>query len=159
MLKDSCARNKLIFKIYRQHILIYTDVSSSLGIWFVLSWFTRLWVYGSKSVREIMWYLGSHCGDGWLGAKVKWLPQQWLTGTGGWLAENWAALIIFKCVVMITCMSISSVIASRWMAQDPTDDKSTLVQVMACCHQATSHYLNQCWLRSMLPYGVTGSQP
>ena len=23
---------------------------------------------------------------------------------------------------------------------------STLVQVMACCHQATSHYLNQCWL-------------
>ena len=22
---------------------------------------------------------------------------------------------------------------------------SRLVQVMACCHQATSHYLNQCW--------------
>ena len=25
------------------------------------------------------------------------------------------------------------------------DDKSTLVQVMAWCRQATSHYLNQCW--------------
>ena len=23
--------------------------------------------------------------------------------------------------------------------------RSTLAQVMACCHQATSHYLNQCW--------------
>ena len=27
---------------------------------------------------------------------------------------------------------------------DLTDDKSTLVQVMAWCRQATSHYLNQC---------------
>ena len=25
-------------------------------------------------------------------------------------------------------------------------------QVMACCHQATSHYLNHCWPRSTLPY-------
>ena len=33
----------------------------------------------------------------------------------------------------------------RWlMPQDFTDDKSTLVQVMAWCRQATSRYLNQC---------------
>ena len=31
------------------------------------------------------------------------------------------------------------------MPQDLTDDKSTLVLVMAWCRQATSHYLNQCW--------------
>ena len=37
-------------------------------------------------------------------------------------------------------------------------EKSTLVQVMAWCHQATSHYLNQCWPRSLTPYGVTGPQ-
>ena len=36
-----------------------------------------------------------------------------------------------------------------------TDDKSTLVQVMAWCRQATSHYLNQCWPRSPTPYGIT----
>ena len=30
-----------------------------------------------------------------------------------------------------------------------------LVQVMAWCHQATSHYLNQCWWRSMSPYNIT----
>ena len=44
------------------------------------------------------------------------------------------------------------------MPQDLTDDKSTLVQVMALCRQATSHYLNQCWPRSSTPYGVTRPQ-
>ena len=37
------------------------------------------------------------------------------------------------------------------MSRDLTDDKSTLVQ-------ATSHYLDQCWPRSMSPYGVTRPQ-
>ena len=36
----------------------------------------------------------------------------------------------------------------RWIPHDLTDDKSTLVQVMAWCRQATSHYLSQCWLSS-----------
>ena len=40
------------------------------------------------------------------------------------------------------------------MAQDRTDDKSTL----AWCRQATSHHLNQCRLSPMTPYGVTGTQ-
>ena len=44
------------------------------------------------------------------------------------------------------------------MPQDLTDDKSTLVQVMAWCRQATSHCLNQCWPRSPTPYGVTRPQ-
>ena len=38
------------------------------------------------------------------------------------------------------------------MLQNTFDDKSTLVQVMAWCSQATSHYLNQCWPRFMLQY-------
>ena len=29
---------------------------------------------------------------------------------------------------------------------------------MACCRQATSHYLKQCWSRSPEPYGVTRQQ-
>ena len=63
--------------------------------------------------------------------------------------------VIFKCVVVITFMSISSAFAFRWMTQGPADDKSTLVQVMAWCRQATSHYLNQCWVRSMMLYSIT----
>ena len=47
---------------------------------------------------------------------------------------------------------------SDWMPLDLTDDKSTLVQVMAWCRQATSHYLSQFWPRFMSPYGVTRPQ-
>ena len=36
--------------------------------------------------------------------------------------------------------------------------ESTLIQVVACCHQATSHYLSQYWPRAILPYGATRSQ-
>ena len=38
------------------------------------------------------------------------------------------------------------------------NDKSTLVQVVAWCHQAPSHYLSQCWPRWMSPYGFTRPQ-
>ena len=38
------------------------------------------------------------------------------------------------------------------------DGKSTLVQVMAWCCQATSHYQSQCWPRSMSLNGVTRPQ-
>ena len=41
----------------------------------------------------------------------------------------------------------SSVVVFRGMVQDFTCNKSTLVQVMAWCLMAPSHYLNQCWLR------------
>ena len=44
------------------------------------------------------------------------------------------------------------------MPQGLSDDKSTLVQVMAWCRQATSHNLGQCWPRSLPPYGVTRPQ-
>ena len=44
------------------------------------------------------------------------------------------------------------------MPWDLTDDKSTLVQVMACCRQATSHYPSQYWPRSLSPHGVTRPQ-
>ena len=44
------------------------------------------------------------------------------------------------------------------MSLDLIDDQSTLVQVMACCRQATSHYLSQCWPRSLSTYGVTRPQ-
>ena len=44
------------------------------------------------------------------------------------------------------------------MSMDLTDDKSTLVQLMAWCRQATSHYLSQCWPRVTASYGVTRPQ-
>ena len=52
-------------------------------------------------------------------------------------------------------MVISCEISFRWLPPDLTDDKSTLVQVMTWCRQATSHYLGQFWPMSLLSYGVT----
>ena len=40
------------------------------------------------------------------------------------------------------------------MVQDSTHAKLILVQVMAWCRQATSHYLSQCWARSASSYGA-----
>ena len=53
---------------------------------------------------------------------------------------------------------ISGEIAIRWISLDHGDEKSTWVQVMAWCRQATSHYLNQYWRRSLPPYGIPRPQ-
>ena len=65
---------------------------------------------------------------------------------------------IFILVSLIGIFTSSNDDALRWIPWDLTDDKSTLFQVMAWCGQAASHYLSQCWPRSMLPYGVTRPQ-
>ena len=44
------------------------------------------------------------------------------------------------------------------MPHNFTPEKSTLVQVMVWCRQATNHYLSQCWPRSVSPYGITRPQ-
>ena len=66
--------------------------------------------------------------------------------------------MIFKPIIQINILGSHCEIALRWMRQDLTNDKSTLVQVMAWCCQAPSHYLSQCWPRSISPYGVTKPQ-
>ena len=63
--------------------------------------------------------------------------------------------VIFNLVLLTGIFRSSHDNALRWMPQDLTDDKSTLVQVMAWCRQTTSHYLSQCWLSSLSPHGVT----
>ena len=50
---------------------------------------------------------------------------------------------------------VSWTLALMWIPQNFTNEKLTLVQVMAWCHQATSHYLSQCWPRFISPYGIT----
>ena len=66
--------------------------------------------------------------------------------------------VIFKQILMIDGWGISYEIALIWMSQNIIDDRSTLVQVMVWCGQATSHYLSQCWPRSLSPYGVSRLQ-
>ena len=65
--------------------------------------------------------------------------------------------VIFNLALLIGIFKSSDDVL-KWMPQNVTDGKWTLVQVMAWCHQATSQYLNQCWPRSPTPYGVTRTQ-
>ena len=66
--------------------------------------------------------------------------------------------LIFQIISVTDVWGISCELAFRWMSLDLTDDKSTLVQVMAWCRQATSHCMSQCWPRSLSPYGVAMPQ-
>ena len=67
-------------------------------------------------------------------------------------------LVFFYLIWRIDICSIYDNISTRWMSQDFIDHLSTLVQVMACCHQATGHFLSQCWPSSISPHGVTRLQ-
>ena len=64
----------------------------------------------------------------------------------------------FQADLVVSGWGISYEIALIWMSLDHIYGKSTLVQVMAWCRQATSHYLRQCWPRSQSPYGVIRPQ-
>ena len=66
--------------------------------------------------------------------------------------------LIFKLILAIDGWGIYCEIIRRLISLDITNDKSTLVQVMAWCRQAPSHYLCQCSPRSMLPYNITRPQ-
>ena len=65
--------------------------------------------------------------------------------------------VILKLTLEIHGWDSSSKIALRWMSLDLTDDKSTLIQVMAWCRQAASHYLGQCRVLTQ-SYGITRPQ-
>ena len=66
-----------------------------------------------------------------------------------------------RCLLIHSSHAISILVlidnAITWLPRDFTNDKLTLVLVMACCHQATSHYKGQCWPSSMSLYGITRS--
>ena len=65
---------------------------------------------------------------------------------------------IFKHVTQKSYLGTHSVVALRWMPRNFTDGKSTLVVVIAWCHQATCHLLSQCCPKSMSPYGIIRPQ-
>ena len=56
-----------------------------------------------------------------------------------WLLGDFKEILVFKLILVIDGWSIYCKIVLKWMPIDLTDDgKSTLVQVMAWCHQATT---------------------
>ena len=89
-----------------------------------------------------------------LSTLIRYYLFYWLSPGGCGIDFKW---VIFKSFVMITCLTISRAIAFLFMVQESTDDKSTSVQVLPWCRQATGHYPSHCSPRSMSPNGVTKS--
>ena len=125
-------------------------------LWLVGKMVNRIGIYGSKVAEGLSAFQRRSC----LGCnnssmlKFKWLFNS--LAPGGF--ENIFQNVFFKLISWIDTLSNSCETVLRRMPQNPSDDKSTLVQVMAWCRQATSHYLSQCCPRSLSPYGVTRPQ-
>ena len=66
--------------------------------------------------------------------------------------------IFFKLIIHNINFSTHCEIVLSWMLQNTFKKESKLVQVMAWCLMAPSHYLSLCWHRSMSPYGITRPQ-
>ena len=116
------------------HMYEYTVIiNSSLGLWIVICFRTSHYL------------------------KQCWLNLTFNSLTPGRFQFNFRK-VIFRLTLVNGGWGISYEIVLRWMPQDLTDDKSTLVQVMAWCRQAASHYLNQCRPISVSPYGTTRPQ-
>ena len=105
----------------------------------------RSMAWSKIAVSQVEW---------WLEHKHSWKINSLAPGQFEWNFRY----VIFKQILVIDGWGISCEIALIWMSRDFTDDQSTLVQVMAWCRQATSHYLSQCWPRSMSPNSITRPQ-
>ena len=73
----------------------------------------------------------------------------WLAPVRG--ATNFKSVIFNLIMLIIQNSNLDTryEIFLSWILQNRTDEKSTLIQVMAWCCQATSHYLRQWWPRSV----------
>ena len=116
------------------------DITS---LWFQANWDWWHWLLSYCGNVRYVWLLGNNY--------MMWYFNSMAPGKFKW---NFG-YVIFKRILVVDVWGICCEIALIWMLLDFTDDRSTLVQVMAWCCQATSHYLSQCWRRSMSPYGIT----
>ena len=101
-------------------------------------------------------------------SSVKWLPfclgHNVLTGKVTFHWKWWISLTHWSLedldLMQFSIVSLIGIFSSyddalKWMPQDLTNNTSILVEVMSWCRQTASHYLSQCWLKSMSPYDVT----
>ena len=73
----------------------------------------------------------------------------------GRCGSDFKTCIISKLTIQTISLGTRCEIALRWQPNNLTYKKATVVQTMAWCHQATSHYLSR-WLHTyMSPHGVT----
>ena len=130
--------------VYHNHICISGELVISILVW-------------DKVVVIIdalaFWYHSFYCSGG-MQLNIFYNINSLAPGKFEWNFRH----AIFKKILVIDGWGIYYEIDLIRMSLDFTDDQPTLVQVMAWCCQATSHYLSQCWPRSLSPYGVIRPQ-
>ena len=114
---------------------------------FQLSFSSGVPVYPASIRLVAQWYPSVH-----------WVNQWHCSGIPVYTGPASVHWLRVRVVLLIGIFISSHDNVLQWMPQDLTDNKSTLVQVMAWCHQAKSHYLSQCWLSPSSPHGVTRPQ-
>ena len=82
----------------------------------------------------------------------------WINSLAPGRSDNNFGSKIFNLIPQNSSLGACCEISLRRLALNLGNVKSTLIQVMAWCRQATSHCLNQCWPRSLTSYGVTRPQ-
>ena len=80
-----------------------------------------------------------------------------VTSVYHWPRAFYCNNVVFKCICNI-CVKSVCFNALGWIIVGFIYVKSAVVRVMVWDRQDTSHYLNQCWPRSMMPFGVTRLQ-
>ena len=134
--------------------------------WQFFHWFSCFGMAtNTYPAATLCWYEDTaHKTPPWACCKVtSWQLRSWNRGIcvnsldperSGYDAEN----SILNLVLLVGSFRSSYDNILRWMPGNLVVDQSTLAQVMAWCHEATSHYLSQCLPRSMSPYGTTRPQ-
>ena len=85
--------------------------------------------------------------------RVEWTLNSLILGRCGCDLRS-LIIVMSRIDIYSTCCQINL----SWIPLNPNGDIWTFVKVMAWYHNATSHYLNQFWLRSTMPYAITRPQ-
>ena len=137
-------RNKVQWNFYQNPDIFIQENPFQNGVWKMAAILSRPQCINSLAPGRLEWHFRCHFQT------ITLLSDSWHIS---WNCPQRNVELSMSDIFSIFCQ-----IARRWMPQHLTDDKSTMVQVMAWCHQTASHYLSQYWSRSMLPYDITRPQ-
>ena len=116
----------------------------------VLQWLPAVWSRGFCATPFAPCTIGAMAASGGLDM-LNFNRQKFFNSLASGKFEWNFRYVLFKWILVINGWGISCEISLICISLDLTDNQSTLVQVMAWCHQTTSHYLSQCWPRFLSP--------
>ena len=105
--------------------------------------YSIVWDHNDRSHGYLVywWPGGGDCLCGWLGWSLELFNTLRQKQNGRRFPDD-----TFKCIFSNENVRISMKISLKFVPKVPINNIPALIQIMAWAGQATSHYLNQCWL-------------